>query len=203
MDIFSGFATLPAYGLAAVAIMVLYAIQSELRFGSRARSHRAGAADRMSTIFVSAAAVVPIAGLIFAMKAKWPWFVAAAMPGLPWSAWIGVASGAIGLALRLWAVLVLRERFTRTLLVHDGHTVERGGPYRWVRHPGYLGSLLSLNGIALASGNALVFLASLLATCAAYNYRVRVEDEMLVAALGEAYARYRREVPAIFPLRRN
>jgi len=103
------------------------------------------------------------------------------------------------LIIRLWSVLTLRQRYTRTLLVHEGHTVERGGPYRFVRHPGYLGSLLCLNGIALASGSALVFVASLAATSAAYAYRVRVEDAMLVAAFGASYESYRREVGALLP----
>jgi protein-S-isoprenylcysteine O-methyltransferase len=83
--------------------------------------------------------------------------------------------------------------------VHDGHTVERGGPYRFVRHPGYLGSLLTLNGIALASGSAPVFLLSLAATAAAYAYRIRVEDAMLVARFGASYEAYRREVGALLP----
>lgn len=47
--------------------------------------------------------------------------------------------GAGGLALRLRVVLTLRERHTRTLLTQDGQTIERNGPYRWVRHPGYGG----------------------------------------------------------------
>jgi protein-S-isoprenylcysteine O-methyltransferase len=69
------------------------------------------------------------------------------MPGLPAVAWTGVLLGALGLGLRFWAVLTLRDRYTRTLLVQDDHAIERGGPYRWIRHPGYLGSLLCLNGI--------------------------------------------------------
>ena len=43
--------------------------------------------------------------------------------------------------------------------------------------------------------------ASLVATAAAYGYRIRVEDEMLVAAFGDSYARYRRDVGALLPSR--
>jgi protein-S-isoprenylcysteine O-methyltransferase len=95
--------------------------------------------------------------------------------------------------------MMLRERYTRTLLMQEEQTIERRGPYRLVRHPGYLGSLLALNGTALASGNAVVFTASIVATGAAYAYRVRVEDAMLVAAFGDPYERYRREVGALLP----
>jgi protein-S-isoprenylcysteine O-methyltransferase len=127
------------------------------------------------------------------------WFRGAVMPGLPFTAWIGVVLAASGVALRLWAVLQLRDRYTRTLLIQDQQSVERGGPYRWVRHPGYLGSLLCLNGVALASGNWVTLVASIIATSAAYAHRIRVEDEMLVAAFGPSYDEYRRRVPALMP----
>jgi len=121
------------------------------------------------------------------------------MPGLPFTAWIGVLLAASGVALRLWAVLQLRERYTRTLLIHDEHSVERGGPYRWVRHPGYLGSMLCLNGVALAAGNWVTLVASVIVTSAAYVYRIKVEDEMLSTAFGPSYDEYRRRVPALIP----
>ena len=202
-DFLQGFRALPPYGLAAIFLMLLYTIQAEIRFGAKARSYSASGSDRGSSFILTAAAAVPVIGLVLAMKVRAfglpAWFRDAALPDMPLVAWIGVAVGALGLLLRLWAVLTLRERYTRTLLTHDEHAIERNGPYRWVRHPGYLGSLLCLNGIALASGNALVLLASLAATIAAYAYRIRVEDAMLVQAFGEAYAAYRREVGALIP----
>ena len=206
----SRFAALPASGLGGLAVLLLYALQSEVRFGRRARAHVPGAADRKSTMLVSLSAAVPALGFALAMKAAtlspsiWlpQWFRNAAIPGLPLVAWIGVALGAAGLALRLAAVLTLRERYTRTLMVQPDQRIERGGLYRWVRHPGYLGSLLCLNGVALASGNAVILIVSLAATSAAYMYRIKVEDEMLVAELGPAYAQYRREVRALVPIGR-
>lgn len=207
---FSRFGALPDYGLAGLVLLLLYEIQSEIRFGKRARAHRPGASDRHSTLAVSLAAAVPVVGFVLAMKADSPsfrpylpeWFRHASVPGIPLTPWIGVALEGVGIALRLWAVLTLRERYTRTLLVQDRHPVERSGPYRRVRHPGYLGSLLTLNGVALASANVVVFAASLLATCAAYAYRIRVEDEMLAASLGPPYTEYRREVAALIPFLR-
>jgi protein-S-isoprenylcysteine O-methyltransferase Ste14 len=205
-DLVSGLKQLPGYGVAAVIVMLLYAVQSEVRFGKRARAMRTGPADRKSTLAVSVCAAIPILGFVLAMKANSSfatlppdWFRGALLPGQPVIGWTGVVVAACGVALRLWAVLKLRERYTRTLLIHDEHPIERGGPYRWLRHPGYLGSLLVLNGIALASGNWITLLASLIATLAAYTHRIKVEDEMLVAALGESYAQYRHEVRALIP----
>jgi protein-S-isoprenylcysteine O-methyltransferase Ste14 len=205
------FTTLPGYGIGALVVLLLYAVQTEIRFGARARTIRAGSEDRKSTLAVSTAGAVPILGFVLAMKAKSPgfspllphWFVNAVLPGLPGIAWVGVLLGTCGIALRFWAVLTLRERYTRTLLVQHEHAIERGGPYRYVRHPGYLGSLLCLNGIALASGNIVTFAASLIATAAAYSYRIKVEDGMLVAALGPSYDEYRRQTAALFPSLRS
>jgi protein-S-isoprenylcysteine O-methyltransferase Ste14 len=114
-------------------------------------------------------------------------------------AWTGAALALLGLCLRLWAVLTLQHRYTRTLLIDDEHTLERRGPYRLVRHPGYLGSLLCLNGFALASTSLFVIATSLAATLAAYAYRIHAEDRMLIAQFGPAYEQYRREVAAVLP----
>ena len=210
-DLIARFTALPSYGIGALVVLLLYAVQSEIRFGKRARTMRTGSADRKSTLAVSAAAAVSVIGFVFAMKANSPtavtflprWFRNALLPGLPLTAWLGVMLGSCGIALRLWAVLTLRERYSRTLLVQHEHSIERGGPYRWVRHPGYLGSLLVLNGIALASGNWVTLLVSLVVTFAAYCYRIAVEDDMLVAALGNSYAEYRRDVGALLPSLRS
>jgi protein-S-isoprenylcysteine O-methyltransferase len=198
----------PPYGMGAILLLILYTIQSELRFGPRARSARPGPADRGSTRAVSLSAAVPVLGFVLAQQPPTAalvgglaaWLVGpAALPGMPALAWAGLGLGAAGLLLRLWAVLVLRQRYTRTLLVHEEHLIERGGPYRFVRHPGYLGSLLVLNGIALASGSTPVFGVSFAATAWAYAYRIRVEDEMLTAAFGAPYEEYCREVGALLP----
>ena len=206
-EIISRFAVLPRYGIGALVVILLFAIQSEIRFGARARTMRAGASDRNSTLALSLSGVVPLLGFALAMKANSSamvpmipnWFRNAVLPGLPGLGWLGVVLGGSGLALRLWALLTLRERFTRTLLVQEHQSIERSGPYRWIRHPGYLGSLLCLNGIALASGNLITLLVSLAVTAVAYGYRIRIEDEMLIAALGPPYAEYRNQVRALFP----
>lgn len=194
-ELTAGFVALPPYGAGALIILLLYALQSEVRFGARARKHATEPSDRGSTRAVAWSSAVPVIGFVLAMKGR----MLAPLPGLPAIAWLGVGLGALGVLLRLWAVIALRERYTRTLLVLDGHTIERSGPYRFVRHPGYLGSLLCLNGIALASGDTLVLLASIAATFAAYAYRIRVEDRMLVAAFGAPYEGYRRETGALLP----
>jgi len=49
------------------------------------------------------------------------------------------------------------------------------------------------------AGNSITLLASLAGTCAAYSYRVKVEDTMLIEAFGPSYAEYRQRVRALLP----
>jgi protein-S-isoprenylcysteine O-methyltransferase Ste14 len=47
-----------------------------------------------------------------------------------------------------------------------------------------------------------VFAISVAATLAAYAYRIRVEDRMLIGRFGAPYEDYRRQVGALLPLAR-
>lgn len=205
VELFRPFTMLPAYGLAALMVLLLYAVQSEVRFGQKARKMSPGSADRGSTLAVSLSSAIPVLGFVLAMKARTSRggillpISLGAIPGMPAIAWVGVIIGALGLLVRLWSVLTLRDRYTRTLLTGNDHALERGGPYRFVRHPGYLGSLLCLNGIAVASGDLLTAIVSIAATSIAYAYRIRVEDTMLIARFGASYERYCREVHSLIP----
>ena len=197
IDFFRPLLSLPTYGLGALAVLLLYAVQSEVRFGKKARQMSTGPADRGSSLAVSLSSAIPVLGFVLAMKTPTRWL--GVIPGMPAIAWIGVIMGALGLLVRLWSVVTLRDRYTRTLLTTTDHPLERGGPYRFVRHPGYLGSLLCLNGIAVASGDVLTAIASIAATSTAYAYRIHVEDAMMIARFGSLYETYCREVPALMP----
>src|SRR5438270_11707646 len=58
---FLGFAV-PPYAMAAIVVILLYAVQSEFRFGKKARTYRSGSEDRGSTRSVSLSSLVPIVG---------------------------------------------------------------------------------------------------------------------------------------------
>ena len=104
-----------------------------------------------------------------------------------------------GLALRWWAVHVLGRFFTIDVAIHDAHTVIETGPYRWIRHPAYTGTLLTLTGIGLALGTWLgLALIALFATIGFTN-RIRVEEAALSASLGEPYRSYAARTRRLIP----
>ncbi|MDA4132040.1 MAG: protein-S-isoprenylcysteine O-methyltransferase, partial [Thaumarchaeota archaeon] len=60
----------------------------------------------------------------------------------PASFYLGVGMMVSGILVRLWAVSTLRGFFSYTVQIKEGHHVIQSGPYRFVRHPAYTGSLL-------------------------------------------------------------
>jgi protein-S-isoprenylcysteine O-methyltransferase Ste14 len=117
-------------------------------------------------------------------------------------AWAGAAVGMFGFVFRIWAMRVLGRFYTRTLVTTAEQTVVQDGPYRLVRHPGYLGSILVWMGAAATSANLLSLAAVIVLLTVAYTYRIRTEERMLVLALGEPYVEYQRHswrlVPFVF-----
>ena len=58
----------------------------------------------------------------------------------------------LGLLLRVWSMQTLSDAYSRTLKVTERQITVDRGPYKHVRHPGYLGSLLVWAGFALDLG---------------------------------------------------
>jgi protein-S-isoprenylcysteine O-methyltransferase Ste14 len=117
----------------------------------------------------------------------------------PRMAWGGIAAMVAGLTVRVWAARVLGASYTRTLRTSTTQSLVAEGPYRLVRHPGYLGVLLLWLGAGLASANALV--AGLIAVSMgrAYRRRIRREEAMLTEAFGEDYVAYTRRTWHLIP----
>ncbi len=115
--------------------------------------------------------------------------------------WTGVLLFAAGGALRLWPVFVLGDRFSGLVAIQPGHTLVTNGLYRIIRHPSYLGLLISTFGWGLAfrSGVGVMLAALMIPPLLA---RIGAEERLLRAHFGgeyEAYcARTSRLIPGIY-----
>jgi protein-S-isoprenylcysteine O-methyltransferase Ste14 len=102
---------------------------------------------------------------------------------------VGVVLVILGYALAVWATasnaffsLIVRIQKER------GHTVATGGPYQFVRHPGYIGTIMAYVGtpIMLGSGWAIVLGV---VTALLLIVRTALEDKTLLAEL-DGYQTY-------------
>jgi protein-S-isoprenylcysteine O-methyltransferase Ste14 len=126
--------------------------------------------------------------------------------GVPAEPWVRAVLGAgalltlIAAWLRTWASAYLRTTVVKDGSIHTDRLVA-DGPYRYVRNPLYLGTLLlavsfgllaSPTGFVVMVGGMLLVVLRL----------VGREEAELVRAQGERYAVYRRAVPSLLPARR-
>jgi len=116
-----------------------------------------------------------------------------------WVSVVGLLLCALGYGFGAWA-LVENRFFTSTVRIQTerGHQVCDSGPYRFVRHPGYAGSLLSVVGIPLALNTQWAFVAAGFALIVSV-VRTVLEDHTLMEELS-GYREYARRVPyRLFP----
>jgi protein-S-isoprenylcysteine O-methyltransferase Ste14 len=78
--------------------------------------------------------------------------------------------------------------------------VVQNGPYRFIRHPSYSGTFLTMLGVGLAVTNWASLLFLLLFVLAGHLYRVRVEEQALMRILGQPYIAYMHRTKRFIPL---
>ena len=181
--------------VAYLILIVYYAITESRRRGQPAATLKGGAFDQASTRLLSLALFINIILVIVANALSY--FQLGPMADL--IGWIGIAVMLCGITLRVCASQTLGRFYTRTLRVSEGQRVVQDGPYKYVRHPGYLGTILLWVGAGLATVNWIVAVLVTFTFVAAYRYRINAEERMLVASFGEQYAAYKEHTWRLIP----
>ncbi len=100
-----------------------------------------------------------------------------------------VAIAVLGMFLSIWAMASNRFFYGFVRIEKDrGHTVATGGPYRYVRHPGYAGGILFALATPLILGALWAFIPAVLTMCLLV-VRTALEDRTLQDEL-DGYAEY-------------
>ena len=124
------------------------------------------------------------------------WIVAALDRRLEWSASAplalhigGLIGSVLGWALFMWA-MGANAFFSEAVRIQEerGHTVVTDGPYRYVRHPGYVGAILALLATPLLLGSLWALIPAGVAAIG-YVVRTALEDGMLQEEL-DGYQEY-------------
>lgn len=162
-----------------VALIVLALAFLPMAFEARlaARHDRAlrsaGAVEPRDDVFPMMQVVYPASFLAMALEA----FLRGARMDAVFVA--GAVAFALAKAIKYWAIATLGPRWTFRVLVPPRSSMVRHGPYRFMRHPNYLGVIGELIGMALiahamVSGPiAVVLFAGIIAA------RIRVEERAL------------------------
>jgi protein-S-isoprenylcysteine O-methyltransferase Ste14 len=108
-----------------------------------------------------------------------------------WHSITGLASIALGLALRSWAAGTL----------HKWQQLTTTGPYRLIRNPLYVGSFLMMIGFCLLIGDPKNIWFVVGPMFGLYWLKVRREERTLAEKFGDAWTEYTSRTPRMLPRR--
>jgi protein-S-isoprenylcysteine O-methyltransferase Ste14 len=120
------------------------------------------------------------------------------LPGSAVLDWFSVLLTLAGMGLAFWARIYLGGNWSGTVTLKRDHSLVRGGPYAWVRHPIYSGILLMVVGMVLALREirGLIGFGILLLE---WKRKSLLEERLLIEQFGAQYVQYRREVKGLIP----
>lgn len=102
---------------------------------------------------------------------------------------LGLPALLVGIAIRTWALGHIEK----------GTSVCRSGPYAWVRHPLYLGSMVMVAGYCVMLNSPGLGLCAAVLAAGVYAAAIRREELTLSERFPSEYPEYMRQVPAVIP----
>lgn len=114
------------------------------------------------------------------------------------SAYAGLVLFAFGIIILVAAMRVLGRLYTSTLGIQHEHRLVTTGPYKYIRHPGYLGEVMSMFSVGL-SLSSIVGLILGVASLVLVLVRIKPEEEMLIEHFGKEYQSYMRKTKRLIP----
>jgi len=112
---------------------------------------------------------------------------------------IGLGFIIMGSIVFVYARHVLRRWYSGHLSVQADQVLIQHGPYRFVRHPAYLGYLLMAVGICLGYAS-LIGVINIVFLLICFQYRMKVEEKILVDHFGDLYLQYAQKTKKIILL---
>ncbi len=116
----------------------------------------------------------------------------------PWVRLLGLAILLAATALTLWARLALGAMWSAAPTVKQEHALRTSGPYAITRHPIYTGLLGMFLGTGLLAGAGrwILYFPMYLVLL---EFKIRIEERLMLAEFPDDYPRYRQRVPQLVP----
>jgi len=111
----------------------------------------------------------------------------------------GILLMIIGSSIRLIAISTLKKAFTVNLAISKDQQLIEKGFYKVIRHPAYLGSIISFLGFGICYGN----IVSILIIAIPYIFYIvtiiKYEEKMLIEKFGDEYKEYMEKTYRLIP----
>lgn len=103
----------------------------------------------------------------------------------------GLIIAFLGFLLMNWSVIVLGSQFSVEVTIQEGHKLITDGPYKYFRHPRYIGILGFFGGIPLIYNTWVPYFAWLI-LLVVLLWRIKDEEKMMEEEFGEEWRKYKR-----------
>jgi protein-S-isoprenylcysteine O-methyltransferase Ste14 len=104
-----------------------------------------------------------------------------------------------GMAVRWWAIRSLGKYFRIVVNIQSDHKLIKNGPYKYIRHPAYAGSLLICIGFGFGLGNWIGLALMLVLPLISFLLRAIVEEQVMISSFGKDYLSYMRRTTMFIP----
>jgi len=116
-----------------------------------------------------------------------------------WLTWAGVAIMISGIVFRQYAISTLGKFFTSTIQIKKDHELIQTGPYRYIRHPSYLGIFIMTLGLGIALANWISLILCIMLPTIGLMQRIKFEEKELEQHFGKQYQDYRKNTWRLIP----
>lgn len=176
-----------------VPVMACFRIRSQLTGERLDRRHEGWFILVMLRLVAVLGATVFIVFLINPTLTHW-----SSLPLPAWLRWCGIAIGAASGMWVIWTFSHLGKNLTDTVVTRHEHTLVTSGPYRWIRHPFYIGVAGAIVSHSLAMANWFIAVTGgvVLALLVARTDR---EEAKLLERFGDDYQTYMNRTGRFWP----
>lgn len=144
-------------------------------------------------------ALLVIAYVLLTLGRRFPYpFSLILVPQTASSTCIGAVICGCGLALAIWARLILGRNWSGVVTLKEGHEMVQRGPYRFVRHPIYTGLQSMFLGTAIVFGHLAAFIGVAL-VFVSFWIKLSQEERLMLKQFPNDYPDYQRRVKRIIP----
>lgn len=161
-----------------------------LRSGKKEKSNNDKGSNRI--IWISAVAAIS-AGVLINM------FFRIQISSNVLFSYLGLPLILFGMLVRFYSIISLGKYFTVDFTIRENHRIKKDGIYSFIRHPSYLGLILSFIGLGISMNNWLsTVVITLFITVAVIN-RIRIEEKMMLDIFGNEYSDYMKKTYCLLP----
>jgi protein-S-isoprenylcysteine O-methyltransferase Ste14 len=198
------------FRLSFIALWALFAVVRGY-YGRKTKTHStiAGAMEKLKTaiaeedmgtgfkIITAITTVIGAAGLVLYLLSP-PWWTWTSIPLGEWIQWSGIVMALVPIFFIIWVHRHLDKQWSIALELREDHKLITTGPYRYVRHPMYLGIFIYNIGLMMISLDVLVILFFAFTIWVNYR-RIPREEQMLIQKFGDEYLEYIKRSGRLLP----